>query len=463
MPYSIPGHSIAALKPLLNFNKKYIILISTISALGGVLFGFDTAVISGTIPSIKNYFHLNEVMLGWAVSSILIGCGLGALLAGKLADAIGRKLALFTCAFLFAATGIGVALAQSLFIFILFRIAGGIAVGGAAMVVPMYIAETVPASFRGKMVALYQLAIVMGILLAYVVNYTLADIGQNGWRWMFASQAIPAVLFFVALFLVPETPRWLIQKNQQDKAFYILAKTGGKGYAQAALRSISHSFNSESAGNLKDLFQPRYSKVLSMGILISTFQQITGINAILYYAPEIFKKTGVGVAIASMQTIAIGVTMLVFTLVAIWLVDKAGRKKLLLAGCIIMAISLLAVAACFHYNFYQYYLVLIFLLFYIAGFSASLGAVTWVILSEIFPNKIRGMALSLATLVLWLADFAASFSFPVLNKQFGTSATLSLFAVFCLIYFVYIKFRVPETKGKTLEELETQLIETGGK
>ncbi len=461
MPNTIADHSVADSNTLLHFNKNYILLISTIAALGGVLFGFDTAIISGTIPFIKSYFQLNEVMLGWAVSSILIGCGLGAMLAGKLADALGRKMALFTCAFLFAVTGMGVALAQSLSIFILFRIAGGIAVGAAGMVVPMYIAETVPASFRGRMVALYQLAIVMGILLAYVVNYTLSDIGENGWRWMFASQAIPAVLFFVALFLVPETPRWLIQKKQHDKAFDILSKTGGKGYAEAELLTINHSFSSQSAGKLKDLFLPRYSKVLIMGILIATFQQITGINAILYYAPEIFKNTGVSAAIASMQTIAIGVTMLVFTLVAIWLVDKAGRKKLLLAGCVIMAISLLAVAACFHFNFYQYYLVLIFLLVYIAGFSASLGAVTWVILSEIFPNRIRGLALSLATLVLWLADFAASFSFPVLNKQFGTSATLSLFAVFCLIYFFYIKFRVPESKGKTLEELEIQLIEPG--
>jgi len=461
MPNTIADHSVADSNTLLHFNKNYILLISTIAALGGVLFGFDTAIISGTIPFIKSYFQLDEVMLGWAVSSILIGCGLGAMLAGKLADALGRKMALFTCAFLFAVTGIGVALAQSLSIFILFRIAGGIAVGAAAMVVPMYIAETVPASFRGRMVALYQLAIVMGILLAYVVNYTLSDIGENGWRWMFASQAIPAVLFFVALFLVPETPRWLIQKNQHDKAFHLLSKTGGKGYAEAELLTISHSFSSQSAGKLKDLFLPRYSKVLITGILIATFQQITGINAILYYAPEIFKNTGVSAAIASMQTIAIGVTMLVFTLVAIWLVDKAGRKKLLLAGCVIMAISLMTVAACFHFNFYQYYLVLIFLLVYIAGFSASLGAVTWVILSEIFPNRIRGLALSLATLVLWLADFAASFSFPVLNKQFGTSATLFLFAVFCLIYFFYIKFRVPETKGKTLEELEIQLIEPG--
>ncbi|MFC4213598.1 sugar porter family MFS transporter [Pedobacter lithocola] len=440
------------------FNQLYVVMISSISALGGVLFGFDTAIISGTIPFIKGFFQLDELMLGWAVSSILIGCGLGALMAGKLADALGRRTALFFCAFLFAATGIGVAFANSLIEFIIFRIAGGIAVGAAAMAVPMYIAETVPALFRGRMVSLYQLAIVLGILLAYVVNYTLADLGENSWRWMFASQAIPAALFFVALFLVPETPRWLVQNNKKDKAYTILSKTGGKAYAEAEILTISSSFSREIAGDLKDLFHAKYSKVLIMGVLIAIFQQITGINAILYYAPEIFKNTGVSASIASMQTIAIGVTMLVFTLVAIWLVDKAGRKKLLLTGCAVMALSLLAVAACFFLNFYQYYLVLIFLLVDIAGFSASLGAVTWVILSEIFPNRIRGLALSFATLVLWLADFAASFSFPILNKHLGTSVTLSLFALFCIIYFFYIKTSIPETKGKTLEELETQLI-----
>ena len=441
-----------------SLDQGYILLLSAVSALGGVLFGFDTAVISGTIPFIKSHFGLDEVMLGWAVSSILIGCGLGAMIAGKLADALGRRIALFICAFLFAATGVGVALADSLTVFIIFRIASGVAVGAVAMIVPMYIAETVPASFRGKMVALYQLAIVLGILLAYVANYSLSDFGEESWRWMFGSQAIPALLFFFTLFLVPETPRWLIQRNQPDAAYAVLSKTGGQAYADTELKSISHSFSNETAGTLKDLFLPRYSKVLIMGALIAIFQQITGINAILYYAPEIFKNTGVSASIASMQTIAIGMTMLLFTLVAIWLVDKAGRKRLLLAGSAVMAISLIAVAICFHYQFFGYYLVLLFLLLYIAGFSASLGAVTWVILSEIFPNKIRGLALSFATLVLWLADFAASFSFPILNKQFGTSATLLFFALFCIIYFVYIKAKVPETKGKTLEALETQLI-----
>ena len=458
MGYVISDTQVFGGNAAVKINSRYIVLVSAIAALGGVLFGFDTAIISGTIPYIRSYFKLDELMLGWAVSSILVGCGLGALIAGRLADAWGRKTTLFICAFLFAGTGLGVALAHSLFVFITCRIAGSIAVGAAAMIVPMYIAETVPASSRGRMVALYQLAIVGGILLAYVVNYMLAGIGQNSWRWMFASQALPAALFFFSLFAVPETPRWLINKGKKQQAYQVLLRTGGQAYADEEFRTIMQNFANDTRGKITDLFLPAYRKVLGMGIVIAVFQQITGINAVLYYAPEIFKKTGVSSASASAQTIAIGIIMLVFTLVAIWLVDRSGRKKLLLAGCVLMALSLMAVAACFYWKFYGYYLVLLFLMAYIAGFSASLGAVTWFLLSEIFPNRIRGLALSLATLVLWLADFAASFSFPVLNQWFGTAITLLIFAFFCVIYVCYIKLSIPETKNKTLEELENILI-----
>lgn len=456
MPYT--SVDISLKKITFQINQRFVLLISSVSALGGLLFGFDTAIISGAIPFIKIYFQLNEFLLGWAVSSILIGCAFGAAFAGTLADKIGRKKTLFICAFLFGLTGIGVAFANTFLVFILFRIAGGVAVGTAAMVVPMYIAESVPAQLRGRMVALYQLAIVAGILLAYMVNYLLTSNGDNNWRLMFASQAAPATLFFIALFLVPETPRWLISNGFSSQAFDILFKTGGQGYADSEQASISKNFGKESKGIIADLFHVSYRKVILMGIMIAVFQQITGINAILYYAPEIFKKTGVSAANASIQTIAIGIVMFLFTLVAIWLVDKTGRKKLLLIGCGIMAVSLIVVALCFQLRFYEFYIILIFLLLYIAGFSSSLGAVTWVILSEIFPNRIRGIALSLATLFLWLADFLASFSFPVLNQHFGTANTLLVFAFFCIIYIVYIHLKVPETKNKTLEDLELILI-----
>lgn len=441
-----------------NFNTSYILLISIVSALGGLLFGFDTAIISGAINFIKPYFQLDEYSLGWAVSSILIGCVIGAALAGKLCDVWGRKKTLLLCGFLFAVTGIGTAMAHSLAVFVFFRIAGGLAVGTAAMAAPMYIAEAVPGALRGRMVSLYQLAIVLGILMAYLSNYLLADAGENNWRWMFASQVIPSVLFFAFMFLVPESPRWLMKKEREKEAGVILTKVGGEEYSYQELAAIKESFHHDHKEKLSDLWLPSYRPILWMGIIIAVFQQITGINAILYYAPEILKKTGVNNENALLQTIGIGVIMFMFTLVSIWMVDKAGRKILLLIGCAIMGLSLVGVAACFHFQYFENYLVLLFLMFYIAGFSASLGSVTWVILSEIFPNRIRGLALSVSTLLLWIADFAASFSFPVLNEKLGVEKTLLIFSVLCAIYCFYIKRNIPETKGKTLEELEKMLV-----
>jgi MFS transporter, SP family, arabinose:H+ symporter len=438
----------------IKFNYVYILRISLVAALGGLLFGFDTAIISGAIESIEKYFQLNDLQLGFAVSSILIGCGIGAIIAGKLCDAYGRKNVLFLCGVLFALTGIGTGLATNLPLFILFRIAGGLAVGAAAMAAPMYIAETVPAQYRGRLVALYQLAIVLGILLAYLSNYVLSNDAVNGWRWMFASQALPSLIFIFCLFFVPESPRWLMRRGKEAVAINMLNKIGGVAYAAEEGDQIKHSFFTEHQEKMGDLLLPRFRKVLLMGIVIAIFQQITGINAILYYAPEIFKQTGVDTGNALIQTIAIGVVMFVFTFVAIWLVDKIGRKSLLFWGSFLMGVSLTGVALCFHFRYFDNYLVLILILLYIAAFSASLGAVTWVVLSEIFPNSIRSIALSVSTFILWLADFAASLFFPIANKRLGGAVTLFIFAALCFLYVVYIKLKVPETKGKTLEELE---------
>ncbi|WP_316790016.1 sugar porter family MFS transporter [Pedobacter frigoris] len=444
--------------PTTKFNASYIFLVSLVSALGGLLFGFDTAIISGAINFIGPYFKLSQYTLGWAVSCILIGCVIGAAIAGKLCDVWGRKKTLLLCGFLFAVTGIGTALAHSLITFVFFRIAGGLAVGTAAMAAPMYIAETVPGALRGRMVSLYQLAIVLGILLAYLSNYLLADAGENNWRWMFASQAIPSVLFFAFMFMVPESPRWLVKKHRKKEAEIVLTKIGGVVYGSMELAAIERNFQDEHREKFSDLWLPAFRPLLWMGIIIAVFQQITGINAILYYAPEIIKKTGVNNENALLQTIGIGVIMFLFTFVSIWLVDKAGRKILLLTGCLIMTVSLIGVAACFYFQYFDNYLVLLFLMCYIAGFSASLGSVTWVILSEIFPNRIRGLALSVSTLLLWVADFAASFAFPILNEQFGVTVTLLLFSVLCFIYYVYLRLKIPETKGKSLEELERMLV-----
>lgn len=432
---------------------RYAKRISVIAALGGLLFGFDTAIISGTISFIKPYFQLNEAALGWAVSCILVGCAIGAVVAGKLADAIGRKKVLMICGILFGLTGVSAGFAFSFFVFVVSRIIGGLAVGAAAMVAPMYIAETVPAAWRGRLVSLYQMAIVAGILLAYLSNYAFLGVGADAWRWMFASQVVPSICFIVFLFGVPETPRWLVRNSEVQQGFDVLMKIGGEKFANDELTAIR---TTQSQGNARwqDVLLPKYRKVLWIGVTVAAFQQITGINAILYYAPEIFKQTGVSNSNALLQSIGIGVVMLGSTFLAIKFIDSAGRRLLLLVGNVVMAVSLTGVALCFHYSFFGYYLVFVLLVVYIAGFSASLGAVTWVLLSELFPNSIRGIAMSLSTFVLWVADFIASFSFPILNKQLGPSYTLMLFAALCVIYFIYVKIKIPETKGKTLEEME---------
>lgn len=408
--------------------------ISFVAALGGLLFGFDTAVISGTIPFITQYFALSENMLGWAVGCILIGCAIGALLAGKLADAWGRKKVLLLCAVLFAASGIGAGLANDLMVFILFRLIGGLGVGAAAMVSPMYIAETAPAASRGKMVSLYQLAIVLGILLAYLSNYLLINTGDNNWRWMFAAQAAPSLLFFAALFFVPESPRWFLLRSERETRI-CPQETGRRG-----------------------VFNVQYLPVLIIGISIAVFQQITGINAILYYAPTIFEQTGLSHSSALGQTIFIGIINVLSTFIAILFVDRIGRKTFLLYGSAIMSVCLLMVALCFHYNYFSHYLVLIFTLLYVATFGCTLGAVTWVYLSEIFPNAIRAAALSVATLTLWLADFVITYTFPVMTQHLGTACTLLVYAGCCLLCFVFVYSRVKETRGRTLEDIESLFI-----
>jgi MFS transporter, SP family, arabinose:H+ symporter len=438
-------------------NARFIWMISIVAALGGLLFGFDTAIISGTIQYITPYFGLNAYSLGWAVSAILIGCGLGALVAGKLADAYGRRFVLKCCAILFAVSAIGVAVATSLPVFVIFRIIGGVGVGAAAMVSPMYVAEITPAQQRGRMVALYQLAIVSGILLAYFVNYVLDGTGANSWRWMFASQTIPAVLFWFMLLKVPDTPRWLVTKNRSQEALAVLERTAGQAYAENEFKQILLSFQKHEKPRVAELFTSVHRPIVLMGILIAVFQQVTGINAILYYAPVIFKETGIDTAGSLLQTIGIGCVNVLATFIAIAWVDKVGRKRLLLYGSVCMGVSLLAVGLCFQYRFFDYYIVLISMITYVSAFGATLGAVTWIVLSEIFPNRIRGLALSAATIALWIADFIVASTFPVMSDSLGTSSTLYIYALFCAVSFVYVLLKVPETKGKSLEEIERSL------
>lgn len=441
-------------------NNAFILAISCVAALGGLLFGFDTAVISGAVPAIQTYFKLNEYALGWAVSSILIGCALGAVIAGKLADRFGRRTVLMICAVLFGLSAIGAGQAGTLAAFVAFRIVGGLGVGAAAIVSPLYISETAPAAWRGRLVSLYQLAIVFGILLAYLCNYAFAS-RADGWRLMFASQALPALLFGLCLIAVPETPRWLVYRKRMAEAAVILNKTVGAAAAPAELALIEKSFRSSHGASLRELFDPAYRSVLGMGILLAIFQQVTGINAILYYAPTIFARTGLDASSSLLQTLALGSVNLLATFGAIAWVDRLGRRSLLLLGSAVMGVSLSALALCFYARYFDGYLVLALMLLYVAAFACTLGPVTWVYLSEVFPNRIRAMAMSAATLALWLADFGVAYAFPVMNAHLGIALTLLSYAICCALAFAYVGARVPETKGRHLEELEAVFVKGG--
>lgn len=438
------------------FNIWYVYTISAIAALGGVLFGFDLVIISGTVTFFKNHFHLSEFETGWAVGCINLGAAIGALLGGKLSNTLGRKKLLMICAIIFGLTGIGTGWADSFLLFVFFRISSGVAVGIAAMVCPMYVAEISPASMRGKMVSFYQLSIVIGILLAYLSNYLLLDTGDNNWRWMFTSQSIPSLLFFLGLFFVAESPRWLIAKKRNLKAYQILTKIGGTSYADAEVKSIDESFMAKGNENWKHLFSKDIWHIVFTGIVIAVCSQAVGQNSLFSYAPELFKQAGMNQDSAFMQSIIIGIINFIFTFIAIGSIDKIGRKKLLQYGSFLLFLDALALSAAFYWHLPGGW-VLLFVLVFIAIYAATLGPVTWVILSEIFPNRIRASALGLATLALWIANFFTTFLFPIMNENLGLYGTFLIHGGVCLLYFFFIGRKVPETKGKSLEEIETLL------
>lgn len=435
-------------------NPMFIWMVTAVAALGGLLFGFDTAIISGALPFLREHFVLSAMMQGWVVSSILLGCGAGALIAGKLSDPFGRKNLLIVCALFFAIAGIGTGIAPSVDALIVFRMLGGVAIGIAAMVSPMYIAEISPSHIRGRLVTLYQLAIVCGILLAFLCSYLFSDLGDSNWRWMFAAQAVPALAFLVALFFVPESPRWLAMHQRYDEAKSVLESVGGKAHAEQELRQIKDNLNKVDETSWKLLLKKENRKIIFIGITVAVFSQITGINSILYYAPIIFERAGSGVDVALLQTLGIGLTNFLFTLVAIWLIDKTGRKPLLLGGSILMGVFLLILAACFHAQLLTGPWIFLCLMGYIASFAATLGPITWVYLSEVFPNRIRAQAMSIATLALWLANFIATLTFPMLLAGIGDAATMMFNAMLCGIFVIFIIFKVYETKGKSLEDIQ---------
>jgi MFS transporter, SP family, arabinose:H+ symporter len=442
---------------------SYTILISLVAAFGGLLFGFDIAIFSGIIPFIQPYFKLNDIQLGWTGSSLYIGCIIGTFITGYITDRFGRKIPLLVAAFIFAFSCIFMGWSNGYFSLIIWRIIAGIGVGAASLLSPLYIAEVSPSKIRGKMVSLNQLTIVTGILLAYLSNYFLADVSNN-WRWMFTSGSIPSLVFFVCIFFVPESPRWLIKNGLDEKAKKIIARISNEKSATIEFEEIKEATSGEVKGNFSDLLKKGVRMVVVLGIIIAIFQQISGANAVFFYAPIIFEKAGMDVKDQLFQQLLIGFTNLIFTIVAMQLVDSLGRKKLMLAGSFLMSVWLLIIGLFYYFGFFNGIWLTLFVLMFIATYAMSLAPVTWVLISEIFPLKIRGQAMSIATGMLWVACFALTFVFPILfgsnNKQ-GILSPLQNFLLFALInlsYFFFLLFKIPETKGKSLEEIEKELI-----
>lgn len=446
-------------------NKNYILFIALSAALGGLLFGYDTAVISGAIGNLTEYFHLTPVETGWAISSALVGCLIGAFFSDYLSNRLGRRATMLITAILFILNSVGTALPNSFTMFVLFRIVGGIGVGIASMVVPMYIAEIAPPKRRGALVGNYQLAIVIGIVVVYFVNYFIALQGDAhwnlniGWRWMFGSEIIPSILFLVFIFLIPESPRWLLQKGKSEQAVAVLEKINAPEDVAQVQSEIQNSLEQEDKGQWNHLVNPIYKKALFVGIGLSILQQLTGINAILYYAPEIFKSLGSSTDASLLETSILGVVNLIFTLLAIKWVDKMGRKPLLYIGSAGMTISLAAVGI-FIYNEAVGNYVLPFLILFMASFSISWGPIVWVLLSEIFPNKIRSLALAISVFIQWVANFVVTQVFPSLienqwlKDNFNGAFPFYLFSVICLFSLFFVWKKVPETKNKSLEQMD---------
>jgi sugar porter (SP) family MFS transporter len=456
------------------YNLTYVWMICLVAAMGGLLFGYDWVVIGGAKPFFEKYFALtSEAQVGWANSCALLGCLIGSLLSGMLSDRFGRKKLLLVSALLFAVSSVLTGWAGTFLLFVVWRIVGGVAIGMASNLSPMYIAEVAPAHMRGRLVAINQLTIVVGILGAQVANMLIADKvadgataemirqswnGQLGWRWMFTAVAVPSLLFLVGSLLVPESPRWLIKRGRIDVARGVLAKIGGQAYADAEVDDIRNTLAKEDGERVRfsELLAPRMRKVLMVGITLAVLQQWSGINVLFNYAEEIYRSAGYGVSDILFNIVITGAINLVFTLVAIGMVDRIGRRLLMLVGCAGIGLSHVLIGAAYVLHL-KGLAVLVFTLCSLGCYAMSLAPITWVLISEIFPNRIRGAAISVAVSALWVACFILTYTFPILNGALGTAKTFWLYAAICFAGFVFVFFRVPETKGKSLEAIEREL------
>jgi MFS transporter, SP family, xylose:H+ symportor len=439
--------------------------------LGGLLFGYDWVVIGGAKPFYESYFQLNSAaQVGWANSCALIGCLVGSIISGWTSDRFGRKRLLLLSAVLFALSSVLTGWANGFTTFIVFRMIGGVAIGIASNVSPTYIAEVSPAAWRGRLVTVNQLTIVVGILGAQIVNWLIADKvsegataasirmswnGQRGWRWMFTAVVVPAVVFFLGTLFIPESPRWLAKSGFIDQARQVLARIGGRSYGNETLREIQNALAMELQASTPwhELVSPSVLKILVIGVVLAALQQWSGINIIFNYAEEIYRSAGYGVSGTLFNIVITGTINLVFTIGALVLVDRFGRRALMLFGCAGIALFHTVLGVTYRVGT-KGLLILLITLCTIACYALSLAPVTWVLISEIFPNRIRGLGVSISVSALWLASFLLTFTFPILNHGLGTAGTFWIYGAICMAGFLFVLARVPDTKGKTLEEIE---------
>ena len=444
--------------------KKTLVFSAIVAALGGLLFGFDTAVISGTTGWLESVFELTKAQLGFTVASALIGTIIGALTIGKMADKYGRRYVLFILALLYLVSAVGSAFAWDWYSFLTFRLIGGLGVGGASVVSPMYIAEISPAKIRGRMVAVAQLNIVLGMLFAYLSNYIISglDLGQLEWRWMFGVESIPAALFFILLFTTPRSPRWLIANNHVDEAKIVLQKCGtDSGSVDVEVSEIQKSLDLEHHSIKEPFFTKKYRTPIMLAVMLALFNQLSGINAVLYYAPDIFKMAGFGKSAALLNSMGVGGVFFIFTIAAMAVIDKMGRKKIMIVGSIGYIVSLSTIAWAFisygdNFTEAGSLIVLGSVFLFIASHAFGQGSVIWVYLSEIFPNRVRGRGQSLGTATHWVAAAVISWTFPLI-AEFSGGYVFAVYAAFMVIQLIWVMTRMVETKGVSLEQIQKKL------
>jgi len=456
------------------FNKQFILGITLVSAMGGLLFGYDWVVIGGAKPFYERFFDITNspYLQGWAMSSALIGCLVGAMVSGYLTDRFGRKRPLIAAAALFTIAALGTGAASQFTLFIIFRLIGGLGIGLASAVSPMYIAEISPAQMRGRLVSVNQLTIVIGILTAQIINYLIAEKvpegvtdsmilqswnGQTGWRWMFWAGTVPALMFFIFSFFIPESPRFLAKSGKWKSAAAILEKIGGAQYAIQEQKDIAETLHGTSSKiDWKALSSKKVRPVLILGVVLAVFQQWCGINVIFNYAEEVFTSAGYSVGDMLFNIVITGTVNLVFTFLAMRMVDSWGRRKLMLLGSIGLAVIYFMLGSSYYFEL-KGLAILVLVMVAIATYAMTLAPITWVVLSEIFPNSIRGTAMAISTTALWIACFVLTYTFPILNKLLNASGTFWLYGFICFFGFLFILKKLPETKGKSLEEIENKL------